>query len=80
MFLGYAQNNTGRTYRMLNIRTKRMVLIRDIIWLDKTYGKYVSRKENTKADTYILQDEDDSYNWAHVKIDPVKNEVKTENV
>ena len=31
MFLGYAQNNTGGTYRMLNINTKRIILIREII-------------------------------------------------
>ena len=37
-------------------------------------------KENTKIDTYILQYEDDSNNWAHVKIDPFKNEVNTKNV
>ena len=43
------------------------------------YGEYVSRKENTKADTYILQDEYVPYNCSHVKIDPFKNEVKTEN-
>ena len=28
----------------------------------------------------ILQNEDGFYKWAYVKIDPVKNEVKTENV
>ena len=44
MFLGYAQKNTDSTFRMLNIRTKLIVLSRDIIWLNKTYGEYVSRK------------------------------------
>ena len=80
MLLDYAQNNSVSTYRMLNICTKRIVIIREIIWLSKTYGEYLSRKENTKADTYILQDEDRYYNWAHVKIYPVKNEVRNENI
>ena len=31
IFLGYAQNHTGSTYLMLNIRTKRIVLSRDTI-------------------------------------------------
>ena len=35
-FLGYAPNNTGGTYRILNLRTKCIVLRRDIIWLNKT--------------------------------------------
>ena len=38
-----------------------------------------NREKNTKSNTYLLQDEDDSYNWAHVKIDILKNKVKTEN-
>ena len=33
MLLGYAQNYTGGTYRMLNLRTKRIVLSCDVIWL-----------------------------------------------
>ena len=36
MFLGYAQNNTGGTYRMLNLHTKCIVLSRDVICLKKT--------------------------------------------
>ena len=73
MFLSYAQNHTGGTYRMLNICSKRTVPSRDAIWINKTYGEYVSRKEKTRADSYVLQDEDGSNNWDHVKIDPVKN-------
>ena len=80
MFLSYAQNHTGGTYHMLNLRTKRIVPSRDIIWLNKTYGDYISSKEKTKANYYILQNEDEYYKWAHVKIDPVRNEVNTENV
>ena len=51
---------------MMNICTKCIVLSRYVIWLNKTYREYVSRKENTKADSYILKDEDESYNWAHI--------------
>ena len=34
----------------------------------------MSRKENTKSHSYILQIQDESYKWDHVKIDPAKNE------
>ena len=65
---------------MLNICTKCTVLSHDVIRLNKTYGEYVSRKENTKADSFVLQNEDESYKWDRKKIDPVKNEVNTENI
>ena len=38
VFLGYAQNHTGGTYRMLNVLSKRILLSRDSICLNKTYG------------------------------------------
>ena len=44
MFIGYAQNNKGGTYHMLNLHTKIIILSCDVIWLNKTYGEYVSRK------------------------------------
>ena len=65
---------------MLNLRIKFILLSHDVIWLNKTYGEYVSRRENTNSNTYILQYEYKSYNWDHVKIDSFKTEVKTENV
>ena len=43
MFLGYALNHMDGTYLTLNICMKHVVLIYDIIWLNKTCGKYVSR-------------------------------------
>ena len=36
--------------------------------------------KKTNADIFFLKDEHESYNWAHVKMDPVKNVVNTENV
>ena len=46
----------------------------------KTYSEYISRKENTKATSYILQDEENSFNWDHIKMDPVNTESMTENL
>ena len=36
MFLSHAKNHTDSTYRMLNIHTQHIVLIREVIWLKKT--------------------------------------------
>ena len=44
MFLGYSQNHTSGTYHMLNLCSKRIVLSRDVIWINKTYGEYISGK------------------------------------
>ena len=40
--------------------------------MKKTYREYVSRKENNNANSYVLQDEDESNDWAHIKIDTVQ--------
>ena len=80
MFLGYAQNHTDVTYHMLNLCTECILLSHNLIWFKKTYGECVSRRENNKADSYILKNEGGYYKWSHVKNDPVNNEVKTKNV
>ena len=36
VFLGYVQNYTGGTYRMLNLHTKGVILSRDFIWQKNT--------------------------------------------
>ena len=60
MFLGYAQNRTGGIYRMLNLHSIHIIIIRDDIQMNKTYREYVSRKENNSTNHYLLQDEDES--------------------
>ena len=41
MLLGYAQNYTGGTYCIFNLRTKYIVLICDIMWINKPYQYYI---------------------------------------
>ena len=74
MFLGYAKNHTASTYRMLNLRTKHIVLSRDAVWLNRTHSEYISRKETTKVTSFILHDEDEYNKRSYVKMDPVKTE------
>ena len=47
---------------------KHIILSRDAIWLNKTYGEYISRRENTKAISYILQYEDDTVGMGVMKL------------
>ena len=44
IFVGYSDKNAGNVYRMFNPTTGRILLSRDIIWLDKTYGQYHNLK------------------------------------
>ena len=80
MLLGYEQNYMGCTRHMFNIQKKIIVLSRDVIWLNKIHGEYIPRKETTKATSYTLCDKDEPNNRAYVKMNPLKTEVKTEDV
>ncbi len=53
IFLGYAANHTGNVYRMQNLETKKILITRDVKWLDKMQGKEIGGD-----DTYQLDDED----------------------
>ena len=75
MLLYYKHNHMGSTYHMLNLYTKHIVLSRDIIWLNKTQGEYVLRREHIKADRYIIKYEDNSNKWDHVKL--IQSRLKT---
>ena len=37
IFLGYAKDHSGDVYRFYNMRTGKMILSRDVIWVNKTY-------------------------------------------
>ena len=80
MFLGYAQNHTYSTHHMLILRTKRILLSRDVIWLNKTYVEYVSKREHSKDESNNLQYKYQSTARANVKNDPTRTEVNTEYV
>ena len=53
MLLGYSQSNTGGTHRTLNLRARHIILSRNFIWLNKTYGKYAPRKYHYKSNIHI---------------------------
>lgn len=40
MFLGYADNHAGDVFRFLNLQTHRVILSRDVIWLNKLYAEH----------------------------------------
>ena len=39
IFVGYPSNHPSSTYRMLNLRTHKVIISRDIIWMHKMHGE-----------------------------------------
>ena len=59
--------------------TKNVVQICGVIWINKTYGGFISRQKHNTSDNYSFRDAYESDKWANVKINPVKTEnIKTE--
>ena len=51
MFMGYAANHAGNVYRMLNLKTRKVIITRNVKWLkasDENESKNV--REETKDD------------------------------
>jgi len=40
LFIGYPDNHAGECYRMFNLETKKVILSRNVLWLDKNYAEY----------------------------------------
>ena len=57
IFVGYAKNHAGDTYCMFNPTTKRVIISRDIQWLNKTYGKWARENQHLLDPEDIIADE-----------------------
>jgi hypothetical protein len=82
MFLGYADNHANDVYRFLHLKTTKVILSRDVIWLKKMYAEHenVKRVKQVAVDlTEDDTDEDDdsgqegSQANANDPVDPVHN-------
>ena len=60
MFLGYADNHSADVYRFLKMGTKRVVLSRDVIWLNKLYCHY-KNSFKTNYQSYIDEFEEEVF-------------------
>ena len=58
VFVGYADKHAGDVYRMLNLKTNKIIMSRDILWLNKTFGEYFEIKK-THMIVIDNDDEDD---------------------
>jgi len=53
LFIGYPDNHAGECYRMFNLETKKVILSRNVLWLDKNYAEYKGITQVNK--TQIVQ-------------------------
>ena len=61
IFVGYADDHAGNVYRFINIQMKKIILRRDIQWLNSFWKEYKKRKDDSKklVDEFYSHDEDD---------------------
>ena len=61
IFVGYADDHAGNIYRLINIQTKKIILSRDIQWLNSFWKECKKRKVDSKSliDAFYSHDEDD---------------------
>ena len=55
MFVGYAHNHAGDVYRMLDLKTRKICVSRDVTWLKKLYGEYIKNEDKKE----VLEDEEE---------------------
>jgi transposase InsO family protein len=57
MMLGYSDDHEGNVYRLLKLKTGRVIHSRDVTWLNKTLGQYQANKMDIQE---IDEDEENS--------------------
>ena len=61
IFVGYADDHAGNVYRFINIQTKKIILSRDVQWLNSFWKQYKKRNDDLKKfiEEFFPNDEDD---------------------
>ena len=61
IFVGYADDHAGNVYRFINIQTKKIILSRDVQWLNSFWKQYKKRNDDSKklVEEFFPNDEDD---------------------
>ena len=60
MFVGYAEDHTKDVYRFLNIHTKRIILSRDVRWLNIIWKQYKDKSIYSKRQAELFLDDEES--------------------
>ena len=57
MFVGYAKDHSEDVFRFLKMGTKKIVLSRDVIWLNKLYFHYKNSLKSNSFQSYQVEEE-----------------------
>ena len=60
MFVGYTENHAKDVYRFLNIHTKRIILSRDVRWLNIIWKRYKDKSIYARKQAELFLDEEES--------------------
>ena len=59
MFVGYAEDHAGDVYRFLSIHTKRIIMSRDVRWLNKIWKHYRMKSIYARKQVELFLDEEE---------------------
>ena len=59
MFVGYAEDHAGDVYRFLNIHTKRIIMSRDVRWLNIIWKHYRMKSMYARKQVELFLDEEE---------------------
>ena len=76
MFVGYAEDHTKDVYRFLNIHTKRIILSRDVRWLNIIWKRYKDKSIYAKRQAELFLDEEESSLGDEIYFEDLKEESK----
>ena len=58
MFVGYSEKHASKVYRFLKLDTNRIIMSRDVTWLNQLYGEYIKEDEPKQSEIEIeIEDE-----------------------
>ena len=49
MFVSYSLNHGKGVYKLYNMKTNRILISRDIMWLNQIYGQYKNKENQTQV-------------------------------
>ena len=61
IFVGYADDHAGNVYRFIDVQTKKIILSRDVQWLNSSWKQYKTRNNDSRnlIEEFPPNDEDD---------------------
>ena len=59
IFVGYADDHAGKVYRFINVQTKKIILSRDVQWLNLFWKQYKTRNNDSRniVEEFFLNDQ-----------------------